>query len=170
MPRELVEDIIHLVEPVVEDQGMELVAVDFGAERGGWVLRLFIDGPDGVTLDDCAEVSGCVGAVLDVKEIIDVPYVLEVSSPGVNRPLRKEKDFRRFAGQRIALRTVQSIGGRKNFKGQLMGVQEDNLLLHSVSGQELKIALANVAWAHIDYQWEGAAFGGRAARSRGSRR
>ena len=170
MPKTSVMDIDKLIEPIVEDQGMELVDVQFRQEQGGWVLRLFIDQPGGITLEDCADISGRVGAVLEVKDVLDVPYVLEVSSPGVNRPLRKKRDFQRFSGHRIVLQTIQSIGGQKNFKGQLMGFQEDKLLLLCAAGQEVKISLDNIAQAHVDYLWDDTPSGGRRVRSKGSRR
>lgn len=154
MSKTSVTDIAQLIDPIIEDQGMELVDLEFRHENGGWILRLFIDQPGGVTLDDCADISGLMGAVLDVKEIINVPYILEVSSPGVNRPLRKEKDFERFTGQQISLKIVESIAGQKNFKGRLMGIQDDKLLLLCDSGQEVNISLGNVARAHVDYQWD----------------
>jgi len=163
-------DIARFIEPIVEDQGLELVDVEFRREQKGWVLRLFIDRPEGVVLNDCADISGRVGAVLDVKDIIDVPYFLEVSSPGVDRPLRKEKDFQRFTGERISLKTLESINGQKNFKGQIIGLQEDKLLLLSAEGQELKISLDNIARAHVDHQWEDTAAIGHGVRSRRSRR
>ncbi len=170
MPKALVADISRLVEPIIEDQGMELVDLEFHRERSGWVLRLLIDRAEGVTVDDCADISGRVGAILDVKDIIDVSYVLEVSSPGVNRPLRKEKDFQRFTGHHISLKTVQSIDGQKNFKGQLTGLREDKLIFRCDAGRELKIPMGNVARAHIDYRWDEVATEGRRERSRGSRR
>jgi len=165
-----VADIALLIEPIIEDQSMELVDLEFRRERSGWVLRLFIDREGGVTLDDCADISGRVGAVLDVQDIIDVSYVLEVSSPGVNRPLRKEKDFQRFTGHHISFTTVQSIDGQKNFKGLLMGLREDNLLFRSDEGREVNIPLGNVARAHINYRWDEAAPGGHRVCPKGNRR
>ena len=163
-------DIVSIIEPIIEDHDMELVDMEFRRERGGWVLRLFIDRLEGMTLGDCAEISGRVGAVLDVKDIIDVPYALEVSSPGVNRPLRKEKDFQRFVGNTVVLKTMESRDGQKNFKGQIMDVREGNLLLLCLDGREVIIPLQAIARAHLDYQWDEAASEGRRLPSKGSRR
>src|SRR6476659_9969093 len=101
------QKLIQLSEPVVAGQGYELVDLEFKNEPqvGGWVLRVFIDKPDGVSLDDCAAVSRELSAVLDVEDAIPIAYSLEVSSPGLNRPLKKAADFERFVGKKAKIRT-----------------------------------------------------------------
>jgi len=95
------------------DMGYELVEVEYLSTYGRWVLRLYIDKGNGVTIDDCADVSRELGDIIDIKEIIDHEYVLEVSSPGLNRPLRREKDFIRAVGSRIKLKMKQAVNGQK---------------------------------------------------------
>ena len=105
---------------VAEGAGMEFVHLDLERQRGGWFLRLFIDKPGGVTLDDCAAISRQFGAELDAQALMDTAYTLEVSSPGLNRPLRSESDFRRFVGKLVAITTLESIQGQKHFVGRLV--------------------------------------------------
>lgn len=111
-----------MVEPVVSDCGLELVGVDYLREQRGWVIRLAIDKEGGVTLDDCVAVSREVGNLLEIKEVITHPYHLEVSSPGIDRPLKSEKDFARFEGKEASIRTTALVMGRRNFKGILRGI------------------------------------------------
>jgi ribosome maturation factor RimP len=91
--------VFELIEPLLYDMGYELLEVEYLSNYGRWVLRLYIDKENGVTIDDCADVSRELGDIIDIKEIIDHEYVLEVSSPGLNRPLRREKDFYKGCGQ-----------------------------------------------------------------------
>src|SRR2546423_4443294 len=113
-----------LVEPVVTGQGYELVDVEFKSELGAWILRVYIDKPgsqERVGLDDCAQVSRELSAVLDVDDTIGGHYSLEVSSPGLNRPLKKESDFARFIGKKAKIRTSRPVGeSRRNFSGTLV--------------------------------------------------
>jgi ribosome maturation factor RimP len=121
-------DIVSLVkdlaEPVCESEGMELIQVEYGSERGGKTLRLYIDKPGGVTLDDCAFISHQVGDILDVNLESAGSYNLEVSSPGPERPLAKAADFERFEGEIIEIRTSRMIAGHKRFKGVLSGISK----------------------------------------------
>jgi len=113
-----------LAEPMCHAEGMELVFVEYQVEPGGRILRLYIDQPGGVTLDDCANISRQFGDLLDVSLDSDEPYNLEVSSPGINRPLGKLADYNRFKGQEAKIQITEPIDGRKNFKGTLMGAEE----------------------------------------------
>ncbi len=99
----------RLLEPVLVRDGFELVEVEWAREGGPWVLRLFVDRPGGVTIDDCQAVSRTVEPILDAEDFIEVAYHLEVSSPGVDRPLRKPQDFERFTGQRAHVKTYGPI-------------------------------------------------------------
>jgi ribosome maturation factor RimP len=111
-----------LAEALCSAEGLELVLMQYRRERGGRILRLFIDKPEGVTLEDCASVSRELGDLLDVHLPELGPYHLEVSSPGPNRPLARAEDFERFRGQRAKIRTRSSINGQKNFSGVLEGL------------------------------------------------
>jgi ribosome maturation factor RimP len=149
MDRELISSIWTMVEPVLEPEGIELVEVELKPERGKWVLRLYIDSPHGITLDDCELVSRQVGALLDMKDPIEHAYNLEVSSPGINRALRKRKDFDLFAGSPVRMRTLRKLNGRRNFRGILKGTEGSSILLE-VDGNQLEIELDDLEKARLD--------------------
>ena len=130
----ITKQITDLADPVLDEIGFELVDVEYLAKHGRWVLRIYIDKDGGVTIDDCARVSGELGDLIDIKEIIENEYVLEVSSPGVNRPLKKEKDFIRAVGKKIKVRMVAPVNGRQNFSGYLKDFKDSNLYLEEESG------------------------------------
>ncbi len=111
--------------PLCTAEGIELVHVEFQREPGGRVLRAYIDRPGGVSLDDCSGISRQLSDILDIKMDTDLPYTLEVSSPGLDRPISKKEDFNRFAGETARIRTAQPINGQKNFKGTLVGMFDD---------------------------------------------
>lgn len=149
MDRELISSIWAMVEPVLEPEGIELVELELKPERGKWVLRLYIDLPHGVTLDDCELVSRQVGALLDMKDPIAHSYHLEVSSPGINRALRKKKDFDLFAGSLVRVRTLRKLNGRRNFRGILKGTEGSSILLE-VEGNRVQIGLDDLEKARLD--------------------
>ena len=141
--------------PVVEAAGFDLILVELTTDRGRRVLRLYIDHEEaGVTVDDCAAVSRRLGPVLDVEDVIQGAYDLEVSTPGLDRPLAREKDFRRFAGElaRVTLRSPLPTG-RKRLKGRIRTVQDGHVHLE-VDGEELRFTVAEVAKANLVYQGE----------------
>lgn len=118
----IVETVRSLAEPVLASLGYELVDVEYRKERQGYVLRLFIDNPQGIGLDDCESASRAVEAELDRVDPIPHSYTLEVSSPGLERPLKKEQDFRRFLGKMAFIRTFTALEGRRRFQGRLDSV------------------------------------------------
>src|SRR5512138_432227 len=120
---DVADQVERLVGQAVAAEGYELVHVEYLPRGAGSILRLYIDRPGGVTLDDCQHVSRHVGVLLDVEDLIPHQYVLEVSSPGIERPLFKEWDYSRFAGKEIRLTTNGKIEGRKNFVGMLRGIK-----------------------------------------------
>lgn len=124
MQKEIVSMAQSLGEPLCASEGMELIHVEFRREPGGRVLRLYIDRPGGVNLEDCAAISRQMGDLLDLKLETEIAYILEVSSPGVNRPLAKLSDFEKFTGQTARIRSVSPINGQKNFKGTISGVMD----------------------------------------------
>src|SRR4030043_1474870 len=105
MSGEIINRVMKIIDPILLDEGMECVDVDYRREARGWVLRLYIDKEGGVTLDDCTRVSHEVGRSLDVEDVILNPYTLEVSSPGLNRPLKDEKDFIKYCNRLIKVKT-----------------------------------------------------------------
>lgn len=118
------KDIEALLTPLIEQEGAELVDMQWRKEGPQWVLRLFLDKPNGVTLDDCAYFSDRVGAALDEGDKITRSYVLEVSSPGLDRVIKKDKDFARFAGKPVKLRLKLPDNGQRRFTGILKGLNE----------------------------------------------
>ncbi len=112
-----------MVESLLKAEGLELVDLEFRKEARGWVLRIFMDKPGGVTLDDCSEISREIGDQIEVNELIPHSYTLEVSSPGLDRPLKKEKDFLGSIGKLIQLSTSAPLEGQTFFKGILLDFQ-----------------------------------------------
>ena len=132
--RAVIDTVTRLADPVCSSEGMELVHVEYQREPGGLTLRLYLDKPGGVTLDDCVEISHQVEAILDVQAQDMPPYRLEVSSPGVERPVGKLEDFNRFEGQRAKIRVATAVDGRKNFTGVLDGVIDETIRLKVDNG------------------------------------
>lgn len=148
----MIRGLWEIIEPVVASEGMELVEVEFQSEPRGWVLRLYIDKEGGITLKDCMAISREVGDLLDVKDPIDHPYHLEVSSPGLNRPIRKPRDFERFSGQRVKITLAEPLGGRRVFQGVMQGL-EGNVLKMDCNDQVFEIPLGDIAKARLIYPW-----------------
>lgn len=119
----------ELLLPIVERHGFELVDVEYVKEAGTWYLRAYIDKPGGITVDDCADVSREFSDILDEKDYIDDAYIFEVSSPGLGRPLKKEKDFKRSLGEEVEIRTYRAIDRQKEFIGILVSYDEDTVTI-----------------------------------------
>jgi len=137
-----------LCQPVAESYGLELVQVQYRREDHGWVLRILVDRPGGISVDECGELSREISDLLDVEDIIDNSYNLEVSSPGLDRPLVKPEDFGRFAGQEIMLKTTSPVEGRRNFKGLLAGIKDEIVMLE-VEGKKYEINWSLVQKANL---------------------
>ncbi len=153
MKIEGLEDRIRgLAEPVAEGLGLEFVDVVYTTEYGKRILRVFIDKPGGVTIDDCSNLSRELGTVLDVKDPIPQSYTLEVSSPGLDRLLTKEKDFFRFAGKKVKIRTKEALEGRKNFKATITGAENGKVLLKDADGRDWEIMLSNIEKARLEIE------------------
>jgi len=141
------ERLIELLEAPVQALGFELVDVDADASRNG-LLRVYIDRDAGVNVDDCALVSRQISAVLDVEDPIPGRYMLEVSSPGLDRPLRTLEHFERYIDQMIKIKLNQSLDGRRNFKGRLLKVENQDILV-SIDGETHRLAHADIASAQL---------------------
>lgn len=163
------QQLFQLIEPIIEDEGFELVDLEYSRAQK-WLLRLFVDRPDvpliegfgvapgeGITLDECAKLSKHVSAVMDVEDVISHAYTLEVSSPGVQRPLRKPKDFKRFQDCSVRVKCFGPIPAHepenakpsRNLYGTLKMVEEDHILVQTESAL-FKIAFEQIAKAHLD--------------------
>lgn len=149
-PSDLLEKIRQLVEPVIEADGRELVEVEYRREAMGWVLRLFVDQAGGITVDDCAQISRVIGDLLDVADLIRTAYHLEVSSPGLNRPLRKPEHFQGAIGKIIDVRTTAPMDGRRRFKGLLKDISADRILIEC-DGQPYTVPLELLERARLCY-------------------
>ncbi len=119
--------VFNIAESLCESEAMELVHIEYHHEQRGLVLRIFIDKPGGVTLDDCTLISRQLSDLLDIHIEDSVPYNLEISSPGLDRPLVKEQDFERFKGESARIKIAQPVNGQSNFKGVLMGISEGSV-------------------------------------------
>lgn len=147
--REIADRVRAMIHPIVLNEGMEVVDIEYRRESGGWVLRLILDKEGGITLEDCTRVSQEVGRSLDVEDVILTPYTLEVSSPGLTRPLKTEKDFLKFRHRLVKVKTVDPIQNRRQFKGKLLGVSENGVEIEG-DGGVFQIPLSNVAKANLE--------------------
>jgi ribosome maturation factor RimP len=157
--RKDLKDLWLLTEPYVRDAGFDLIEATSGRESTGWVVRLFIDAPQGASVtvshDDCARVSRDVSAALDVADIISHAYQLEVSSPGLDRPLRREGDFARFVGEhaRIKLSDDGGVDGRRNFSGTIRSAKDGRVEIEC-DGRSYLLPIDGIAKANLVPNWE----------------
>lgn len=138
----------NLIEPVVSGLGYELVGVEYISQGRRSVLRIYIDHEDGITLDDCGRVSHQVSGVLDVEDVIRGQYTLEVSSPGLDRPLFTKEQFKRFLGSEIKIRLSVPVDGRRKFKGVLRNVGDTDVLLQE-DDNEISLPFSAIEKANL---------------------
>lgn len=150
------EQIRQLAEPVLASAGMELVQVECLRMKARWVVRIYMDREKGgVTLDDCALVSNQLGDLLDVHDVPPGPYTLEVSSPGLDRPLQRDKDFMKYRGSRINLHLREKIDGQRHFRGELTDYEEGDggkILVVRIAGKTCRIPREAVLKANLVYE------------------
>jgi ribosome maturation factor RimP len=150
----IISRVSDIAAPLCEAEGIEIVNLDYQREAGGRILRLYIDKPGGVTLDDCTRISRQLSDILDVHLELAISYSLEVSSPGPDRPLGKVSDFNRFQGNMAKIRTHQAIDGQKNFTGVLLGVSEEIVRL-MIDQKTVSIPFRDIHRARlVDYRGE----------------
>ena len=147
--KEIVNKVTHLVKPLAEYNDIELVLVEFVKGPRGNILRLVIDKDGGVTLDDCTRISRVVSDLLDVHDPVPGSYSLEVSSPGINRPLVKKDDYNKFSGEKVLIKLAEPLEGRKKFKGVLRGIINDDVVIES-SGQKFYLPYSLIIKARLD--------------------
>jgi ribosome maturation factor RimP len=143
----------NLIERVAARESLELVHWDLVGPPGGLLLRIYIDKPGGVTHGDCQKLSKQVETLVEVEDVIASGYVLEVSSPGIERPLYKPSDYERFAGSRIKLRVSAPINGQRTFHGRLEGIKENMVHLEADSIGHLEIPYESVVRANIEFKF-----------------
>lgn len=150
--------VAELAEGLLASIGLELVELEYKREGHDMVLRLYVDKEGGVTLDDCAAVSRELSEILDVEDFIRDRYTLEVSSPGLNRPLKKATDYERYRGRLVKVRTYELLpddagNQRKTFLGELLGLEEGRVRLQLKEGQTASIPLEKVAKANLEFEF-----------------
>jgi ribosome maturation factor RimP len=166
-PGEIRQRLLEISEPVCADSGYELVDIDYLSGPSGWIVRVYIDRhPDsplagaagGISFDDCERLSRQLGAVLDVEDPIPHAYSLEVSSPGLDRPLRTPAHFQRYLGQVAKVSLAHAQDGRRNFKGRLRALEPDpesaRVLVMEVDGNEFRLPMADLASARLVPDWD----------------
>ena len=144
----------ELAERVAIDHGLELVHAEVAGPDNKPIVRVFIDKPQGVTHDDCSEVSTHLGTILDVEDFIHASYTLEVSSPGLERGLYKRADYERFAGSNAKMKTRQAINGQRNFRGLLLGVEGDEVIFEDRTNGRVQIPLDLITKANLEVDIE----------------
>ncbi|WP_455202490.1 ribosome maturation factor RimP [Kaarinaea lacus] len=137
-----------LIEPAVETLGYELVGLEYLSQGKHSLLRVYIDSEDGITLDDCERVSHQVSGLLDVEDVMHGHYNLEVSSPGLDRPLFTIDHFQRFKGQQVKVKLSVPIEGRKKFKGTICEISDNNVMLE-VDAQEIELPFSAIEKANL---------------------
>jgi ribosome maturation factor RimP len=145
---------------VAAGYGLELFDIQFRREAAGMVLRVQIDRPgpsataeESVSVEDCARVSRDLGAILDVEDVVPAAYTLEVSSPGLDRPLRHADDYRRFAGRQAKLVMREAVDGQRYFKGRLGGVEGGEVLIDAEDGRRHRVPVGVIARAHLEVEF-----------------
>lgn len=138
---------------VIGGMGLEMVSIDLERQRGSWFLRFFIDKPGGVTLEDCQSVSRQLGVELDVEDVITDRYTLEVSSPGLDRPLRSDEDYHRFAGKLAAIHTFEPIQGRRHFVGLLRSLEDGVVTIVDAEGHPWEIPRSLISKARLEVEF-----------------
>lgn len=154
-PIQLVE---HLLQPILDEMGLELVDLEFRKVGRSYLLRIFIDKPGGVNLDHCAELSRELSVQLDVEDCIADRYTLEVSSPGLDRPLKKEQDFLRYKGRLAVVKTAEMLkdengSPRKTFLGTIEGAEEGVVVIRLKEGALARIPHDKIAKAHLEFEF-----------------
>ena len=139
--------------PVTEKNQFELVDVEYVKEAGTWYLRAYIDKEGGFTVDDCELVSRQLGEWLDREDFIDDSYILEVSSPGLGRPLKKEKDFKRSLGEQVEVRLYRAVDRQKEFTGALAAYDEDTVTLRFEDGTETSFEKKDIALIRLAFDF-----------------
>ncbi len=147
---ELTKQIENLLLPLAQKENIEIVDIEYVREEGKNILRIYIDTDKGVNLDLCAKMSNLFGNKLDETDPISDNYVLEVSSPGIDRILKKEKDFERFKGFRIKVTTIKSINNQKHFKGNLVAVGNEKIVVDDLTNKIVEIEISNILRAKVD--------------------
>ncbi|MFN0117514.1 MAG: ribosome maturation factor RimP [Elusimicrobiota bacterium] len=142
-------DVENLLTPVLTQASVELVDLTYQKEHGGWTLRFYLDKPGGITLDDCSKWNHEIGELLEQTNLIDRAYVLEVCSPGLNRPLRKWQDYVKFKGQKVHIKLLAPINGQKNFHGIIQDANEANVRMITDDQKDVTLPRSQIDRANL---------------------
>ncbi|MCD8105257.1 MAG: ribosome maturation factor RimP [Lachnospiraceae bacterium] len=142
-----------LLMPLMEQHQFELVDVEYVKEGGSWYLRAYIDKPGGITIDDCELVSRALSDLLDEQDFIEDAYILEVSSPGLGRPLKKEKDFARSIGERVEIRTFRPQNRQKEFTGILKEYDKNSVTIETENGETVQFERTDLALIRLAFDF-----------------
>ena len=143
----------ELITPILDRFGFELVDVEYVKEGSIWYLRLYIDKEGGITSDDCADVSREMNEILDREDYVDGSYTFEVSSPGLGRPLKKEKDYARSMGKELEIRTYRAVNRQKEFYGILTAYDENTVTIEQEDGETLTFQKADIALIRLAFDF-----------------
>ncbi len=143
----------EILNPMVEKHGFELVDVEYVKEGGNWYLRAYIDKPSGITVDDCEVISRELSDKLDEKDFVEEAYILEVSSPGLGRPLKKEKDFARSLGEEVEVRTYRAVNRQKEFTGILKAYDKDSITIELENEEKMTFARTDIALVRLAFDF-----------------
>ncbi len=143
------QDLTELFEPVIRSMGYELVGIEFQGSTQHGTLRVYIDHENGIGVDDCVAISHQISAILDVEEPIQQAYDLEVSSPGINRPLFKAQDYEQYSGHSAKIKMAVPLNGRRNFKGVLQGVKDSRSVKIMVDDEGYDLPISDIAKANL---------------------
>lgn len=144
----------ELLLPIMEEHQFELVDVEYVKEGGTWYLRAYIDKPGGITVDDCEVVSRRLSDLLDEKDYIEDAYILEVSSPGLGRPLKKDKDFARSIGEEVEVRTFRPVHHQKEFTGILKGYDDKKIIIEMENQEEMEFERSEIALVRLAFDFQ----------------
>ncbi|MCA6070388.1 MAG: ribosome maturation factor RimP [Endomicrobium sp.] len=145
-----IEEIEKLLKPVAEQEKIEVVDVQYVKEDGDWIARIFIDNDHGITMSDCERVSHVFSNVLDKSDILKESYILEISSPGLNRVLKKEESFKRFIGSKVKIQTLKSINNQRNFLGELLDFSDGKVKINDATNGIVDINFLDIKKANIE--------------------
>ena len=145
MKKSIESTIEELVQPIIDSNNFELVDVEYVKEAGEYYLRVFVDKEGGISLNECEVVSRALSEILDIKDPIKDNYYLEVSSPGLDRPLKKDKDFVRYQGRDVEIKLYKPLNGSKQFEGELVGLTEDKNIKVIIDNEEVEFNKKDVA-------------------------
>lgn len=135
--------------PIIEEKNFELVDVEFVKEGPNWYLRIYIDKEGGITIDDCEAVSRALEVELDKEDLIEQAYILEVSSPGIDRPLKKESDFVKYAGEIVDIKLYKAFEGSKEYQGALKGLENNIVTITDDNGKDISFDRKDIAGVRL---------------------